>query len=320
MTNTSLESSGFPKISVLMVTYNHELYIAKALDSVFAQHHHYSFEVVIGDDASTDRTYEIIAAYATKYPGFIRLIRHPVNVGHSRNYLRLLEECRGEYIAFLDGDDYWTYPEKLKEQISFLEEKSEYVLSCHRFRQHFLREDRFEDDLYPELYEDNPNGFVMDREKFFSNWVVQTLTVVVRRNIVTPEISGFRRYKHFTDMHIFFSALLKGKGYAHGFFGGVYNMHGDGLWSKLDKYQQFEFNMRILSELLEVYPDSHALKHAHFIHRRTLLWLEYKQLLKSRISWSSISRIASLLPRMGRAFFEQFTILVNESYKDPRRK
>jgi glycosyltransferase involved in cell wall biosynthesis len=297
-----------PKISVLMVTYNHEPYIAKALDSVFAQQHDYSYEVVLGDDASTDRTYEIIQHYSQLHPGKINLIRHPTNVGHSNNYRRLLDECRGDYIAFLDGDDYWTDPEKLKKQISFLDENPEYVLSCHRFRQHFIREDRVEDDLYPDLYEDKPDGFVMDRETFFSNWVVQTLAVVVRRSAVTPEIPGFRRYQHFTDMHIFFSVLLHGKGYAHGFFGGVYNMHGHGLWSKLDKYQQFEFNAHVLSELIETYPDSRALKWAYFINRRTLLWLECGQILSKRLSWKSTARLASIAPKLGLAFFEQFTI------------
>ena len=295
-----------PKISVLMVTYNHERYIAKALESVFAQQHPYSLEVVVGDDASTDRTAGIIASFQQKHPEIIRYIRHTLNVGHSRNYLALLEACRGEYIALLDGDDYWTDPLKLKKQVTFLDEHPDFVLSCHRFRQHYLREDRMEDDLYPELYKDNREGFVINPDLFFSHWVVQTLTVMVRRSAIVDDLPGFRSYEHFTDMHIFFSALRKGKGCAHGFFGGVYNMHGDGLWSKLDRYQQFEFNLNILADLIKTHPNDNVLCQAYLVlcqaylvHKRTLIWMDCGRILQKRESLRSLSRILPLLARLG---------------------
>jgi glycosyltransferase involved in cell wall biosynthesis len=289
MSEGKLISETAPKISVLMVTYNHEQYIAAALDSVFAQRHDYSREIVVGDDASTDLTREIVNEYSQKHSGVIRLIQHPQNVGHCRNYFSVLEACRGEYVALLDGDDYWTDPDKLKKQIEFLDEHPDFVLSCHRFRRHYIRQDRYEDDLYPELYENNPDGFVMEPERFFSHWVAQTLTVVVRRSAV--DISEFQSYKYFADVHLFFSVLQKGKGYAHGFFGAMYNMHGDGVWSKLNEYQRCRMNYNIVAELRKRYPNDVVLKRAYALFRQSLLWMEYTKLKAERKSLRSGLRI-----------------------------
>lgn len=268
--------AAMPRVSVLMVTFNHEAYVAQALESVFAQQHNFDFEIVVGDDASTDRTPEIVMEFSRCYPGIIRLIRHPKNVGHCRNYFSVLEACKGEYVALLDGDDYWTDPEKLKKQVDFLDRNPEFVLSCHRFRRHYLPQKRIENDLCPELYEQNPEGFVMDPERFFSHWIAQTLTVVLRRN--AADMDELRAYKHFADVQLFFSVLQKGKGYAHGFFGAVYNMHGDGVWSKLDEYQRVRMNFNIVSELRKNYPDDSPLKKAYALFRQSLLWMEYTQL------------------------------------------
>jgi glycosyltransferase involved in cell wall biosynthesis len=262
-----------------MVTYNHEHYIADALESVFAQKHEYSFEIVVGDDASTDRTAEIVTEFSIRFPGIIRLIRHPVNIGHYRNYFSVLEASGGEYIALLDGDDYWDDREKLKKQVSFLEAHPDFVLSCHRFRRYFLRDNRYEDDLYPELYDEHPDGFIMDPAKFFTHWVAQTATVVLRRSVV--DLSELRAYKYFADVQLFFSVLQKGKGYAHGFFGAVYNMHGDGIWSGLDERQRVLRNLGILGELRARHRHDKNLARAYAVCKHRLLWMEY-QSLKSR--------------------------------------
>ena len=278
-----------PKISVLMVTYNHEQYIAKALESVFAQKHPYSFEVVVGDDASTDRTSEIVADFSQKYPGVIKFIRHPKNVGHCRNYFCVLKACQGEYVALLDGDDYWTDPEKLKTQIQFLDENPNFVLSCHRFRRYYSRTNHYEEDLYPDLYKQSPKGFVMDPDQFFTHWVAQTSTVVFRRE--SADILEFQAYKHFADVQLFFSVLQKGKGYAHGFWGAVYNMHGDGIWSRLDHFQRSRMNFNIVAELRGRYPTDIPLQRAYAALRQSLLWTEYSNLKAERKSLRSVMRI-----------------------------
>lgn len=109
------------KVSVAMVTYNHEKFIAKALDSVLMQQTAFEYEIVIGEDCSTDTTRNIVTAYKTQYPDKIRLLLNEKNMGMHGNGAQVLQACSGEYVAMLDGDDYWTSPEKLQKQVDFLD-------------------------------------------------------------------------------------------------------------------------------------------------------------------------------------------------------
>ena len=110
-----------PLVSVCMTAYNHEPYIAGAIESVLAQQAAFGVELVVGEDCSTDRTGEICREYAAKYPDRIRLVTSPQNVGMRANYKRVVEACRGRYIAMCDGDDWWTDPQKLQLQVGLME-------------------------------------------------------------------------------------------------------------------------------------------------------------------------------------------------------
>jgi len=116
------------KLSVLIVTYNHERFIAQALDSVLMQVVDFDYEIVIGEDCSTDRTREIVIEYQKRYPCKIRLLLNEINIGGARNYIRAYEACEGKYIANLDGDDYWTSPDKLQEQVDFMDNNPAFVM------------------------------------------------------------------------------------------------------------------------------------------------------------------------------------------------
>jgi glycosyltransferase involved in cell wall biosynthesis len=120
-----------PKISVLMITYNHAPFIRQALDSVFAQTTDFSYEVVIGDDASTDGTGVILTEYAEKYPDRVRLLSRTTNMGMNANFAATLEACQGEYVALLEGDDHWIGSEKLVQQAEFLDGHPECVSCFH---------------------------------------------------------------------------------------------------------------------------------------------------------------------------------------------
>lgn len=120
-------------ISVIVPTYNHEKYIQTALDSIFAQQTEYSFEVLIGDDFSTDGTRTLLQEYKSRYPDCIRLFLSPQNLGATRNAYNLLTNARGKYLATLEGDDYWTDLQKLQQQVDFLESHPAYVGCTHKF-------------------------------------------------------------------------------------------------------------------------------------------------------------------------------------------
>ena len=109
-----------PLVSVCMTTYNHEPYIAEAIESVLAQQTSFGVELVVGEDCSTDRTAAICREYAAKYPDRIRLVTSPENVGWRANYRRTFEACRGKYVAYCDGDDWWSDPRKLQMQADLL--------------------------------------------------------------------------------------------------------------------------------------------------------------------------------------------------------
>ena len=122
------------KLSVAMITYNHERFIRQAIESVLAQKVNFDFEVVIGEDCSTDNTRTIVAELQQKYPERIVALMRPNNLGAMRNLQETLAACKGQYIALLEGDDYWTAEYKLQKQVDFLDSHPDSAISCHRVR------------------------------------------------------------------------------------------------------------------------------------------------------------------------------------------
>jgi glycosyltransferase involved in cell wall biosynthesis len=120
-----------PKVSVVILTYNHERFIRQALDSVLMQEVDFSYEVIIGEDCSTDQTRRIVQEYARLHPDIIRPIYHSPNGGMGRNLQACLAACQGEYLAPLEGDDYWTNPQKLQKQVDFLATHPQYSMCFH---------------------------------------------------------------------------------------------------------------------------------------------------------------------------------------------
>ena len=122
------ESSPTPLVSVLVTTYNHEKYIAQAIESILAQTCDFRFEVVIGEDCSTDRTRQICLDLQKKYPNSIHLILNKENKGLLKNFRDTFLQCQGKYIAECAGDDFWNDPFKLKKQVEILETNEDAVL------------------------------------------------------------------------------------------------------------------------------------------------------------------------------------------------
>src|SRR5574344_1891550 len=115
-------------VSICMITYNQGKYIKNAIEGVLMQKTNFDFELIIGEDCSSDNTNSICVEYVEKYPDKIRLISYSENQGMIKNFIRVLEESKGRYIAFCEGDDYWIDPFKLQKQFDFLENNSSYGL------------------------------------------------------------------------------------------------------------------------------------------------------------------------------------------------
>jgi len=128
MVDNSAVPKDSPLVSVLMITYNQEDYIAEAIESILQQICNFQYEIVIGEDYSTDSTRRIVEEYVERYPNKTRLITSEFNIGMVPNFLRTINACKGKYVAICEGDDYWTDPYKLQKQVDFLENNKKFVL------------------------------------------------------------------------------------------------------------------------------------------------------------------------------------------------
>ncbi len=140
-----------PVISIICNTFNQEKYIAEALDSFLMQKVNVPFEILVHDDASTDRTSEIVREYEAKYPDIIKPIYQTENQyskGVSITPEIQIPRAKGKYIAFCEGDDYWTDENKLQIQLDFMEENADYTICCHAYnmvnKDRSLIEERFD--------------------------------------------------------------------------------------------------------------------------------------------------------------------------------
>ena len=170
------------KVSVICVAYNHEKYIRDALDSFISQKTDFEFEVLINDDASTDRTPEIIREYADKYPEIIKPVFQKKNLySQGLNILEtaLLSQARGRYFAFIDGDDYWTDPNKLQKQVDILDEHPEYPACVHNTFWHDCTEEAEDHVMY-----DYPDGRLISFEDAIWGMPYHTSSLMVRREYI----------------------------------------------------------------------------------------------------------------------------------------
>lgn len=120
-------------VSINCTAFNHEKYISDAIESFLMQKTNFAYEILIHDDASTDRTQEIIKHYESKYPGVIKPIYQKENQ-YSQGVKVLdfnIERARGKYIAICEGDDYWTDPDKLQKQVDYMEKHPECSMCAH---------------------------------------------------------------------------------------------------------------------------------------------------------------------------------------------
>lgn len=162
-------------VSVWMTTYNHEKYISEAIEGVVNQITSFSYELVIGEDFSSDNTRGICMRYKKEFPEIIKLVLNNTNVGLIANYNATLQECRGKYVAYCDGDDYWTDQNKLQKQVDFLEaDKSLDMVFTEKHVQ-----------KGPEIFKSNANTTIPDTsfESIILSNMICSPTIMIRSEI-----------------------------------------------------------------------------------------------------------------------------------------
>jgi glycosyltransferase involved in cell wall biosynthesis len=220
-----------PILSVRIATYQHAHFIAQCLDSVICQQTDFPFEIIIGDDCSTDGTREIVFDYADRYPEQIRVFTADMNVGIKANGQRIRNACRGKYIALLEGDDYWCDPLKLQKQVDFMEANPDYALCYHDFTML---------DAVSGIMQPSPLSQYDTRDA--DTWTlqtcdiwIQTLTICHRNVLHEMEPENL----HVLNGDNFWISLLgahgKGKWLGDVIEPGVYRQHAGGIWSALDE-------------------------------------------------------------------------------------
>ena len=216
-----------PKVTVLLVTYNHEKYIRQTLDSVLMQKVDFDFEIVVADDHSHDSTIAIIDEYRADNHN-IRVLPSERNVGITRNYQRGFGACRGEYIAVLEGDDCWISPTKLESLVAFLQQHPECAFCFHRFLIHDEASGRF--SAHPPFEIGSEFALFSAAQLARDNLVGNFSVCVYRREVVDrldPALFELKAYDWMFNIAVAQAGMI---GYVPKVMS-IYRAHPAGAWS-----------------------------------------------------------------------------------------
>ena len=249
--------STVPLVDVNLVTYNHEKFVARAIESVLEQQTNFVYRLIIGDDCSTDDTRSIIRDYAQQYPERIQLlfvsehrgIEHKDRVG-----IEVLRLSTAKYVALLDGDDYWTDPNKLQRQVDFMERFTGCSLCFHNA-------EMFYDDgsQPPKRLRPQDQKEISTVEDILAGTVPLPCTVLFRNDLlILPET-----FHEVTNADWMMFALLAEHGHV-GYINEVmaaYRMHSEGIWSGRTRQQQLREHIKTYKTIDE---------HLKFKYRRVI--------------------------------------------------
>jgi glycosyltransferase involved in cell wall biosynthesis len=244
-----------PLVSVCVQTYQHSKFIKQCLDGILMQKTNFAFEVLVGEDESTDGTRDICIEYADRYSDKIRLFLHHrennIKINGSPtgrfNFLYNLFSAKGKYIALCEGDDYWIDPNKLQKQVDFLEANSDFSICFH--------------DSYM-LYENdanlNRNFLNISYTKTFTlvdlaeNNFIPTASCVFKNNF-KYEIPEWLLQIEVCDWALHFHNATFGKIFYMPDCMSVYRIHNRGIWSSLSRKKQIQSGISILNTLDKAY-------------------------------------------------------------------
>lgn len=253
-----------PTVSVLVQAYNHEAFIEQCLESILEQNTNFDYEILLGEDYSTDRTREICQEYATKYPEKIRLfLHHPdnkINVLNTTtgnfNALYNFYSARGKYIAFCEGDDYWNDPEKLQKQVEHLQRQTSLAFTYHSYLEVNEKLELLPEEKCLEQPKQNISQEDLQRLNFHP-----LLSTICFRNIIKDNIP--QQMVEIINVDSFLLSLLgnHGKGkFLETIIPSFYRRHLSGIWS--GKRKEFGLRSKVLSyeRLLEFYRQQNDVK------------------------------------------------------------
>ena len=259
-----------PLVSVCCITYNHASFIRKCLDGFLMQQTDFPIEILIHDDCSTDGTTEIIQEYAAQYPDLIFPMYEEVNQYQQGKATEIdfynYRRARGKYIAYCEGDDYWTDPLKIQKQVDFMETNPEYSVCFHGFEEYYTKIDKWRSI---ELCKGKDVELTSNVYLRNSCWG-QPLTMLFRSSMF--DFAWCNKYRYYRDTHEIYHLLQKGKGYFLNFKGGVYNRHDGGIATSMSYHKS---NTMACDIFMELYRENGNDKDLRNLLIDTLIW-KYK--------------------------------------------
>jgi glycosyltransferase involved in cell wall biosynthesis len=241
-------------VSVAVPVYNHEKYIEQCLLSILAQKTSFNFEIVVGDDCSTDGTREKIKSISNRFPGKFRLLLHEKNLGPpdcagKNNSISIIQAACGKYVAFCEGDDYWTDINKLQKQVDFLEKNEDYCICFHKIKVIKERED-YVYEVPDESIADTSTVEELLRKGNF----IHTATCVLRNPF--PRILPDWYYKMKAGDFAYYLLALKDEGKKIKFLPeemAAYRIHGAGVWGSKSKIRNYVREIESFMILYDVF-------------------------------------------------------------------
>jgi len=228
-------SAPAPKVTALVITYNHARFITQALESALGQRASFDVEIIVSEDCSTDGTREMVMAYQQKYPERIRLILSEKNVRSNAVVARGIQAARGEYIALLDGDDYWISSEKLQKQADYLDRQPRCACCFHNARVE-------EEGGSNAPWNWTPIGHppVSTFKDIWQGNFIATCSIMFRKSALGAIPAWYDDLFPITDWPLHILSAQRGDiGYLDEVLG-VYRYHPGGLYSQFDQWEKLE--------------------------------------------------------------------------------
>lgn len=221
-------------VSVSVVTYQHQAYIKRCLDSILCQNTSFKFEVLLGEDDSTDGTREICKEYAAKYPTDIRLFLNDEKdkisidgmITERANLLNNFKKAKGKYMAIMDGDDWWTDPYKLQKQVDFMEANPECSLICHDTQNRKAAK-----------------GWYGLERLFKASFLPHTSNYLMKKEVANADEPLYKIFRR-ADLLFLFLATRYGKIFHSDEIVSEYTENANGIWSGMSQKDQLHSVLR----------------------------------------------------------------------------
>ncbi|MBW1619340.1 glycosyltransferase [Empedobacter falsenii] len=235
------------KLSIVVLTYNQENFIEKNLEGIFMQNVNFPIELILSNDNSTDNTHKVIEEVLKKAPSHIKIIytNHKKNLGSTPNFYNALEKVTGDYLAFCEGDDYWTDENKLQKQFDFLEDNEDYSICFHQVTN--VSPDKTIDGTLFSKIEDRDYSAL----EIYQHWVVHTTSVFMKAKVLQTKVFDEMK-KHpnllYFDTILYMSASFIGKMRGFSDTMSAYRRHSEGLSNGINYKRDLQHN--ILDEII----------------------------------------------------------------------